>query len=177
MNIIFIAIIGGADGDNGFEGWWLAGSNLQRIETTPRNAEHAHLAGTPFLFGQPSDDFNCVILLLLGVFIGHQPVAVAIAAHIDTDRGIAVASEIRMGERITHMGAIAFSIGKIFKQGWHRIFLGICWDKHARRQLHAIGHGDPKIFNFFSFARKLGDGFNGHNVLLQCVKGTMQQNP
>ena len=85
MNIVFIAIISGANGHDGFEGGRLACRHLQRIKPAPRNAEHAHLAIAPFLFGQPCDHFQRVILLLLGILIQHDAVAVARATHIHTD--------------------------------------------------------------------------------------------
>ncbi len=65
MNVVFIAIIGRTDGDDGLERRWLPRRHLQRIEAAPRDAHHADLAGRPFLPGDPRDHFQRVVLLLL----------------------------------------------------------------------------------------------------------------
>ena len=45
---------------------------------------------------RPGDDVAGVLQFLLGIFVLHQPFGIAIAAHVDADRGVAVAGEIGM---------------------------------------------------------------------------------
>ena len=139
---------------------------MQRVKPAPRNAEHADLAGAPFLGSKPSDHFERVVLFLVGVFIKHQTFGITIAAHVDAHARITVAREIGMGQGIAHMGAITLAVGQIFKQGRNFILCRVNGNEHAGRKPHTVGHRDPEIFNFFGGARKFGDGFEGHGFLM-----------
>ena len=65
MDVVGVAIVGGA---NRYDGLELAGPaccHLEAIEATPGNADHADFAGAPGLLFQPLQDCNRVVLLLL----------------------------------------------------------------------------------------------------------------
>ena len=168
MDVIFIAVIGRADRDDGFQLRWPACGHLQCIETAPRNAEHAELSRAPFLRGDPANHFNGVVLLLLCIFIQHHAFAVTASAHIHANGGIAVARKIRVGKCIAHNGAIALAIGQIFQHGGNGMPIRIHGQPHARCQLHAIGHGNPEIIDFLYLARKGLDGCWGHGWAQTC---------
>ena len=74
VHVVFIAVVGGADGDDGLERRGLPRCHLQRVEAAPGNPEHADLAGAPCLLGDPVDHLQRVVLLLLGIFVQHHAV-------------------------------------------------------------------------------------------------------
>ena len=70
--------------------------DLQAVEAAPRDTDHADRAAAPGLLGEPFDDLERVVLFLLEIFVEHQPVGLAVAAHVDAHAGIAVAGDIGM---------------------------------------------------------------------------------
>jgi len=77
MSIVSIAIVRGANSDNGFQRWRAVSGHLQGIEAAPGNTEHPHFATAPGLLGNPVQHSQAVILLLLRVFILDQSIGVA----------------------------------------------------------------------------------------------------
>ena len=57
-------------------------------------------AAAPGLLDQPVDDFQRVVLFLLEVFVPHQAVGLAVAAHVHAHAGIAMAGHVGMGELV-----------------------------------------------------------------------------
>ncbi len=100
MHVVAIAVVGRAQRDDRLERRWPARRDLQRVEAAPRDAEHADHARAPWLGRQPGDDLERVVLLLLAVLVGQHTVGLAAAADVDAHRGIAVSSEIGVGERV-----------------------------------------------------------------------------
>ena len=97
-------------------------------------------------FVKPVDHFERVVLLLLGIFIMHQSFGIAIAAHVDAHRGIAMAGEIRMSELIAHDRPVALAIGEIFEDRRHRLLFGILRQPDARGE--ASRHPTASIQRF-----------------------------
>ncbi len=64
--------------------------------------------------------------------------AITSSAHVDADRGIAVTSEVRVRQRIAHVGPVALAVGEVFEKGWNRIVLGILGKPHARGELRSV---------------------------------------
>ena len=109
----------------------------------------------------PGDDVAGVLQFLLGIFVVHQPFGIAVAAHVDADRGIAMAGEIGMRQLIAKDGAVALAVGQMFEDRRHRIVAGILRHPHPRRQPAAVRHDDAHIREFDDLAGKFGDGFHG----------------
>jgi hypothetical protein len=77
--------------------------------------------------------------LLGGIFVLHQPFAIAVPAHINAKAGISALGEPRMRQGITRTGAIAFAIGKIFENHRNGIRGGIFGHPDPRRKAAAVG--------------------------------------
>ena len=115
-----VAVVRRAHGDDGLECGRLAGGDLQAVEAAPRDADHRHLPVAPILGGDPGDGVAAVDLLTLGVFVVDQAFAVAGAANVEADRGIAVAGEVMVHGLVARPGAVTLAIGEIFENGGHR---------------------------------------------------------
>jgi hypothetical protein len=64
MDVVGIAVIGGAQRDDGAERLGLPRGDLQAVEPAPADPDHADLAGAPGLRGEPFDHGERVILFL-----------------------------------------------------------------------------------------------------------------
>ena len=111
VDVVGIAVVGGAQGDDGFQAFGLARCHLQAVKATPGDAHHAHAPGAPRLLAQPGNHRFGVLQFLLGIFVEHQALRIAIAAHIHANAGVAMAREIRVGKGVAHDGAVAFAVG------------------------------------------------------------------
>src|SRR3954468_7243882 len=90
VHVVAIPIVGRADRDDRLQRRWAARGNLQCVESTPGDPHHADDTTAPMLCCDPCDDFQSVVLLLLGVLIEQQAVRLAAATDIDPNRGIAM---------------------------------------------------------------------------------------
>ena len=77
VNVIGVAIIGGAKRDDGFEGWRATCRHLQCIEAAPGNASHADVAIAPGFGCQLRNDLTGVQLFLRQIFIMQNSLAFA----------------------------------------------------------------------------------------------------
>ena len=127
VDIVGIAVIGGAESNDRFECRWPSGRHLQRIEAAPRFAEHTHIAVAPGLRGQPGDHFQRVVLFLFQILIIEDAVGVAAAPHIDTDGSIAMPGKIGVADRVAQGGEVILAIGDVFEQRRDWIARRILW--------------------------------------------------
>ena len=111
--------------------------------------------------GEPGDHVDRVLQFLLGILVVHQPFGIAVAAHVDADRGVAVAGEIRMGQRVARGGAVALAVGQMLEDRRHRVSRGVRRHPDPRRQPAAVRHDDAHVREFDDLAGKFGDGFHG----------------
>ena len=109
----------------------------------------------------PGDHVDRVLQFLLGILVVHQAFGIAVAAHVDADRGVAVAGEIRMGQRVARRGAVALAVGQMLQDRRHGVLRGVLRHPDARRQPAAIGHDDAHVREFDDLAGEVGDGFHG----------------
>ncbi|OIQ73124.1 hypothetical protein GALL_452430 [mine drainage metagenome] len=158
VNIIGIAIDRRTQRNDRLQRGRLHRRHLQAVEPAPADPLHPHRARTPRLRRDPRDHLTGVRQLLRAVFVVHQTIAVAIAAHIDPQAGIAVPRHIGMRQRIAHHGAIALAIGQEFKDRRHRPCpLG---PPDPRRQTAAIRQDDAHV-RLFSYGKgKLCNGLH-----------------
>ena len=133
----------------------MKGRQLQRIKAAPGNAHHAPVARGPGLCANPLHDGDGIVPFLLGVFVIHESVAVAVAAHVDADAGIPVASKVGMCQFIARDCAITFAVGEMLQNRGNRVFLSILRQPDPRRQLHPVGHHDALVRPFDNLARKI----------------------
>ena len=161
VDVVAVAVVGGAQRDDGLQPGRAQGSHLQAVEAAPRNTHHADPPGAPGLPHQPRDHVHRVVQFLLRVFVEHQPVGVAVAAHVDPHAGITVAGDVGVRQGIAHMGAVALAVGQVLQDHRHRIL--VCVGRHpdARRQLRAVGQCDEGVGDFTHLAREGFDGFHG----------------
>src|SRR5262249_55573966 len=137
--------------------------DLQPIEAAPRDADDADLARAPALSGDPVDDLERVVLLLLQVFIEQQAVGFARAAHVDADAGIAVPGIIGMGKSVALRRTVALAIGQVFQDCRHRIALLVLGQPYPGSKPGAIGKGNPGIGGFARSPWKSGDDIQGRD--------------
>ena len=161
MDVVGVAVVGRAQRDDCIEPRRAQRRHLQGVEAAPRDTHHADLSGAPELRNQPGDHVAGVVHFLLRVFVGHQPVRVAIAAHVHAHAGVAMAGQVRVGECVAHMGAVAFAVGQVFQDRRYRMLIRIHRHPHARGKFCAVGKGDEGVGDFAHFARKGLDGFHG----------------
>src|SRR5580658_9434163 len=91
MSVVAIAIVRRAMGNDRLQRRRTACCNLQGVKAAPGYALHAHRAAAPWLRGDPFDDFNAVVLLLLDILIKRPALRVAGTADVDAHARIAVA--------------------------------------------------------------------------------------
>ena len=72
------------------------------------------------------------------IFVVHQPVGLAVAAHVDADAGIAVAGEIGVGEGVAPGRAVALAVGQVFEDRRHRVALGVLRQPDAGGEAGAV---------------------------------------
>src|ERR1700691_203298 len=123
--------------------------HLQGCETSPRDAEHAHISVRPLLVCPPRDHLLSIHLLLLGIFplrrrafTRAKPANVHPHAHIPTPR------KISMLRVIASRRAIIFAIRQIFQQGWELLSV-LCPVRHVKRcrQPNPIFHWNPRLLH------------------------------
>src|SRR5690625_5499535 len=74
VDIVGIVVVGRAHGDDGAQTFWLAGSNLQPVESAPGDAHNPGTTAAPGLCCQPGQDLFDVLEFLFQIFIGQHTV-------------------------------------------------------------------------------------------------------
>ena len=164
VDVIGIAIYGRHHRDHRLQSFGLLGGDLKAVEATPADPLHADIASTPRLRPRPGDHLASVVPFLLGVFILHQPVAVAVAAHVDADIGIAMPRHPRMAKLVPRNRPVALAIGQVLKDHRNGIVLGIFGHPDARRQAAAVGHDDMLVFDDLYLAGEVGSDLHDHRL-------------
>ena len=165
VDVVGIAIVGGADADHRAELGGLAGRQLQAVEAAPGDADHADSTVAPGLSGQPAQDRLAVEELLLQVLVGEHPPGIAAAAEIDAYRGIAVAGEVVVVLGVAPRRAVAQPVGNVLEDGRHRPRVGAHRQPEPPAQRDAVVHGDPHRIVTLHAVGKVGDDTHG---LLLC---------
>ena len=161
MDIVGIAVVGRAHGDDRLEGRRMQGRDLQAVEAAPGNPGHADMTGTPGLGSQPGDHGGAVIELLLEIFTLEQALGIAGAANIDPHAGIALAGHILVHGGVADAGKVAPPVRQMLKDRRHRVGLGVLGQPDARRQPAAVGHFDPGGLDMADLAWVVGDVLHG----------------
>src|SRR5580692_3097679 len=152
--------------------------HLQRCESAPGNAKHAHASVRPTLVRQPIDDLLAVDLLLLGIFaLRRHAFTAAETANVNAHADVSAPREIRMPGIIAGRRPIIFAIRQVFEQGGELL-----------SRLRAVGHveGGGKANTIFYWNPGLhqahavswgrwgfaGGNFTRRNAEEENVKGT-----
>ena len=95
VHVVVVQVVGRIDGDDRLQGRGIAHRHVDRVEPSPRDAEHPHVAVGERLGGQPRDDLLAVPLLDLAVLVGNErPLAVAGSPDVHARHDVPVADEI-----------------------------------------------------------------------------------
>ena len=157
VNVVGIAVVGGAEGDDRPERRRTVRGDLKRVEPAPRDADHADLAGAPRLLGDPRDDLARVGLLLREVLVLEDAVRLARPALVDTDAGVSVAGEVGEVVRVAHRRAVVQAVGQVLEDRRHRVLLGVLGQPDPRGEPAAVGQLDPGRRDRPHGPREVGD--------------------
>ncbi len=143
MHVVGVAIVGGADRDDGPQRRRTERGDLQRVEAAPGNPHHADRARAPVLARDPGDHLHRVVQLLRGILVAQQAVGLAAAAQIDSHPGVATRGEPGIRQRVAVIGAVALAIGQVFQDRRDRRRLRRQPD--PRREPCAVGERNPGV--------------------------------
>jgi len=162
VHIVVVAVVGEADGDEGFQLRRAAGRDLQAVEATPGFAKHAKTAVTPGLCGDPGHHFQAVVLFLFEIFVIQNAIGFTAAANVYPDAGITVSGKVGMANGISNGCSIVLSIGNVLKQSRARPGIGLEWEPDAGGEPGAVSQRNPGIFYFADSVRKISfDALHG----------------
>ena len=150
MDVFEPAVIRAHDRCDCLEGRRTSGRHLKRVVGPPRLAEHADSAIAPVLGSDPFNDADAVVGFDVRIFIEHHTFAVAAAALVDPDGGVAGIREKRVRGLVPHAGPITTSIGNIFQNAGDGFFTSPFRQPEPCRQFHAVRHRYPDRFDHFS---------------------------
>ena len=145
MDVVGVAVVGGADGNYGFERGRAQRGDLKRVEPAPGLAHHADGAIAPGLLAQPADDLNRVVQFLREIFVFQQAIGLAGAAHIDADGCVAVRGEIAVHRLVATTRAVALAVGDIFEDRRDRG--RVVGQPEAGGEAGAVGERDEEVFD------------------------------
>ena len=157
VDIVGVAIVGRAHGDDRLELRWPPRRDLQRVEPAPGDTEHAHATAAPRLRFEPCKHLDDVVVLLLGVLVRHEAFGVAGAPQIEANGGITVTGHIGMQGFVTQSRKVPLAVGHALEQHRHRIGLGVVRQPDACSEPDPVAHRDPDIFDHPHRARKILD--------------------
>ena len=121
VDVVGIAVVGRAERDDRLQRRRPPRRDLQRVEAAPGHAHHADRAAAPGLRREPGDHLERVVLLLLQIFVEHQAVGIARAAHVDADRRRSRGRRNRHASARRARGAVALAVGQVFEDRRHRV--------------------------------------------------------
>ena len=117
VDVVRVAIHGGAAGDDRLQRRWAAKGELQAVEPAPGDSDHSDVAVAPRLARDPGNDRLSVAELLLRVLVVEDAVRIPGARDIDPDAGIARRGEYRMGGGVARRGAVTPAVRQILQNG------------------------------------------------------------
>ncbi len=154
VGVVGVAVVGRAERDDRLQRRRLQGRDLERVEAAPGDAHHADGARAPVLLGDPGDDLERVVLLLLGVLVEQDAVGIAGAPQIDPDRGIAGLGEIAMDRLVPRPHEVPLAVRDVLQDRRHRRRLGILGQPDPGRDPAAVRHRDPDVLDLDDLAER-----------------------
>src|SRR6202140_2197824 len=120
------------------------------VKAPPRFTHQADRSAAPPLPREPFDDLERVVLLLLHVFIRHQPIRLAAAAHIDAHRSEPFRCEVVMHRLVARTSSVSLAIRNLFEDGGHGrcVGPGVVRQPDARCEPRPIRKRNPKMLDY-----------------------------
>ena len=159
MDIGRIAVVGGPDGDDRLQRGRLARGDLEAVEPAPADAIHRHLAVAPVLRGCPCNRIDAIQLFLHRVFVVQQAFAVAGAANIQPQAGIAVPGQIAVHFFVARPRPVALAVGQVFQD--HRHLARAFGPPKPPGKAGAVRQGNPDVLLFDQGIGIVGAGMHG----------------
>src|SRR5690625_764298 len=147
MDVIGVAVVSGADGDDRLEFFRLARGDLQAVETTPGDADHADRSGAPRLRRDPLQYFEPVVLFLFQVLVMHDTVGITGTPDVDAYRGITVSGVVRVVECVAGAGTVAQAVRQVLQNGGHRVLFRVDRQPDAGSQPATVRQADPGVLD------------------------------
>src|SRR6266436_4701358 len=96
MHIVGIAVIGRCASDNRLEGGWPHRADLQTVEASPRDTDHADIAIAPRLPSNPGNNLFSVVEFLLQVLVAKHSLRLPGSTKVDANADIAIPRNERL---------------------------------------------------------------------------------
>src|SRR5699024_9905996 len=138
VDVVGVAVVGGADGDDGGEFRWLQCGKLQTVESAPRLADDTDFAVAPVLRRDPLKYLQSVVEFCRRVLIGHDTGRITTAAQIDTDAGVTGAGELGVDRVIATGGHVVLAVGNVLKNSGNSIITEIFGQPDSSREFDPI---------------------------------------
>ena len=129
MNVVGVALLGPAGGDDGLQRLGCLGGGLQRGEGAVGNPAHSDLSVAPGLLRDPVEHHQCIGLFHRGIFIDHASVGIARAANTDPHQCDSSLCEERAGHIVAISVTVALAVREIFQHGPRRLHVGGGWEE------------------------------------------------
>ena len=161
VHVVGVAVVRRAGRDDRLQGRRPERGDLERVEAAPAVAHHADVAVAPGLLRQPCDGLPAFVELLCQVFVRHQPVRIAAAAHVDPNGDVAVTGEIAMQGRIANRCELPLAVGQVFEDGrvaGSRGCAGVLGKEDSGRHLlGGAGDRNPGVLDLANSVGEVGD--------------------
>ncbi len=147
VGVVGVAVVGRAERDDRLQGRRVEGRDLERVEAAPGDPHHPDRTRAPGLGGDPGDDLERVVLLLPGVLVEQDAVAIARAAQVDPHRRIAAPGEVAVDRLVAGAHEVALAVGDVLENRRHRRRLGVLRQPDPGRDPAAVGHRNPDVLD------------------------------
>ena len=138
--------------------------DLPIIPTLPR---------APGLGRDPGDHLERVVLLLPQILVEQHPFGFAAAAHVDADRGVAVAGEIGVHRLVARGGAVALAVGDVLQDRRHGIGVRSHRQPVAAGEPGAVGERDPGVVHLADAVRQLAGIDDPRGLLVHAQRPSL----
>jgi hypothetical protein len=152
MDVVGVSIVRGTQADDGLKVPRASRRDLQPVEATPRDPDHAHRPRAPRLRGEPVDHAEPVLLLLWEVLVPQDSLRVARPPDVHSNVGVAVGREVSGDSRVARGHEVALSVGQVFEDGRDRLRVHVLREPDASGE-PAVLEGDPGVVDHADVAR------------------------
>ena len=155
VDVVRVAVVRRAEGHDRAEARRPPGGDLEGVEAAPGDAPHAELPVAPGLLGDPGEDLDGVVLLLLRVFVGDDAVAVPRAPHVHPDGRVAEAGEVGLALGVANGRSVGLAVREVLEDRRHRVVLGVLGQPDPRGEARPVGEVEPGVLDLADATRKV----------------------